>query len=63
MTLSRAINILATIHTREDSVTGFVILAGATWREYESPFSHQEYNEAWKVLREQSNMTVEPEQT
>ena len=60
MTLSRAINILASVHTRDDDVTGYVILAGAYWRPHETPFSQAEYNEAWKVLREQSNMQTEP---
>jgi hypothetical protein len=60
MTLSRAIYILASVHTRDDDVTGFVIMAGVGWRDYETPFSQQEYNEAWKVLREQSNLQTEP---
>lgn len=60
MTLSQAIYILATVHTREDPITGFVILSGAAWRPLETPFSHVEYFEAWKVMREQSGMTVEP---
>jgi hypothetical protein len=60
MTLSRAIYILASVHTRDDDVTGYVILAGAHWNSYETPFSQLEYNEAWQVLREQSNMQTEP---
>jgi hypothetical protein len=53
-------HILATVHTKDDDVTGFVILSGASWRDYETPFSLQQYNEAWRVLREQSHMQVEP---
>lgn len=60
MTLSQAIFILASVHTRDDPITGFVILSGAAWRPLETPFSHVEYFEAWKVMREQSGMTVEP---
>jgi hypothetical protein len=60
MTLSKAIYILASIHTRDDDQIGYVILAGASWRPLETPFSQAEYTEAWKVLREQSNMQTEP---
>jgi hypothetical protein len=60
MTLSRAINILASVHTRDDDQMGYVILAGASWHPHETPFSMEEYNEAWRVLREQSNMQTEP---
>jgi len=63
MTLSQAIFILASVHTRDDPITGFVILSGAAWRPLETPFSLDEYNEAWKVMREQSGMSVDPSET
>lgn len=61
MTLSQAIYILATVHTRDDPVVGYVIMAGAMWRPYETPFDAEQYNEAWKVLREQAGLPTEPD--
>jgi len=51
MPLSRALHILATVHTRDDDVTGFVVEMGAAPRPYLSPVSQHDYIRAWEAVR------------
>lgn len=61
MTLFEAIRILADTHTRDDDVTGFVIMVGASPHSMVNPHPIERYNEAWRVLREQTHMQTEPQ--
>lgn len=58
MTLFNALLILANTHTREDSLTGFIVEITSP---YTSRYSREEYIEAWKVVREQLNLQTEPQ--
>ncbi len=58
--LHEALQILADTHTRDDRAFGFVIMAGAGWTPY-GRWSQQEYNNAWRVVREQLGYGVDPE--
>ena len=60
MELAEALDILANIHTRDDDAVGFVVLAGAQWRPYESQWSQDQYIEAWGVVRRHTFMQTKP---
>lgn len=60
MELSKALYILATCHTRDDEVVGFVVQMGIRGPEPWDPFSQGEYIEAWKVVRQHAHMQTEP---
>ena len=59
MPLSKALYILADVHTRDDDVTGFVILAGAT--PHYSQWSTGDYMRAWEALRAHIHLQTEPQ--
>lgn len=60
MPLGKALHILTSIHTRDDAQVGFVIEHGATCNPYTSPFSIEDYDQAWKSVRAHIHMQVEP---
>lgn len=60
MTLFSALSVLAETHTRDDDVTGFVIVDGASPASPMSPHPVERYNEAWNVVREQLHMQTFP---
>jgi hypothetical protein len=62
MTLFQAIRILAETHTRDDGVTGFVVMAGVGPHDYGNPHPVDRYMEAWQVVREQAYMQVAPQE-
>lgn len=60
MTLFEAIRVLAETHTRDDDVTGYVIMVGVSPASQMNPHPIERYNEAWRVLREQTHMQTDP---
>lgn len=59
MTLEKALRILASIHTRDDDLTGFVV----EWAPSPSivwEYSQAEYFEAWKTVRAHIHFQIEP---
>lgn len=60
MTLEKALYILATIHTREDDLTGFVVMSGVSPRSFIHPFDEGEYLEAWRVVRDAVHLPTAP---
>lgn len=58
MTLDEALVILARIHTHDDGMVGFCVVAGAgpEWLGY----SRFDYIEAWKAVRMHLHMNVNP---
>lgn len=60
MTLFEALHVLAETHTRDDDVTGFVIMVGASPASPMSPHPVERYNEAWNIVREQLHMKTFP---
>lgn len=62
MELEEALHIIANIHTRDDEVTGFVVLAGAQWRPFETQWSQEQYVKAWEVVRRHTFMQTKPTQ-
>lgn len=61
MTLEQALHILASIHTRDNDETGFVVIAGATI--HNAPlfsWSQSDYIEAWRVVRDAVHMQTAP---
>lgn len=61
MTLNEALSILADVHTRDDAYTGFVVMAGATWRPHEYKCSQAQYILAWETVRKEIHLQTEPE--
>lgn len=61
MTLFDALRILAETHTRDDRQVGFVVEAGLP-SPYVRRHSQEDYLAAWKVVREQLHMQVDPEE-
>lgn len=59
MELVEALHILADIHTRDDDRAGFVVVAGAQWLPYVSPWMQEQYVEAWKVVRQHAGFQTE----
>jgi hypothetical protein len=60
MTLEQALHILATVHTRDDNLTGFVVV----WTPSPSfawEYSEAEYIEAWKTVRAHIDLQTEPQ--
>lgn len=51
MSLERALDILASVHTRDDETSGFVVLMGAV-PDVGNMVSHHDYITAWGVVRE-----------
>lgn len=60
MPLSKAVYVLADIHTRDDNVTGFVVLGGATPSMTGYKWTDSDYLRAWESLRAHSHMQIEP---
>ena len=58
--ISKALHILATVHTKDDAELGFAVQIGARGPEPWDPFSQAEYVEAWKAVRERAHMQTEP---
>ena len=57
--LEKPLLILASIHTREDSVTGYVVeMSPPPWPV--APFSRAEYIEAWGAVRNHVHLQTEP---
>lgn len=56
MQLCQALHILASVHTRDDDLVGFVVMSHAG-PEY-SRWSQADYIEAWKSVRYNIGMTV-----
>ena len=61
MPLSKALHILATIHTRDDDVTGFVVEMGASPHWSMSPVSQHDYIRAWEAVRAHIHLQTEPQ--
>lgn len=61
MTLFEALRVLAETHTRDDDVTGFVVMVGVSPASPMSPHPVEAYNEAWNVVREQLHMATFPQ--
>lgn len=59
MPLSKALHILATVHTGDDDMVGFVVHVGAQ-PGFASPVSQHEYIEAWRSVRAHLHMQTEP---
>lgn len=59
MTLFEALRVLATTHTRDDDQLGFVLVAGLPHWPF-SEFSHEDYTEAWRIVRHELHMPTEP---
>jgi hypothetical protein len=59
MTLEKALHILATIYTRDDDLTGFVV-EHVPGHPYTWPCSEDEYVEAWKTVRAHIHFQTEP---
>lgn len=57
--LMHALRILATVHTRDDDVTGFVFLVGAAGDEF-SGVSQHEHLKAWRTVRAVCHMQTKP---
>jgi len=51
MTLQEACRILAEFHTRDDSLTKYVVET-VVGDFYHTPYTHAEYIEAWGVVRD-----------
>jgi hypothetical protein len=62
VSLSEALHIIATIHTRDDPQMGFVInpYAGGDFNLW--VYSREQYIAAWKIVREHLHMQTEPQQ-
>ena len=60
MPLSKALHILADIHTRDDDVTGFTVQHGAGWHPYLSRWSQDDYIRAWAAVRAHIHLQTEP---
>jgi hypothetical protein len=60
MPLSKALYILATTHTRDDDVTGFVIDAYASPYSVVSRWPPGEYMRAWESVRAHIHLQTEP---
>jgi hypothetical protein len=58
--LSKALYVLAMTHTRDDDVTGFVVMAGASPHYPVTEFGVQDYMDAWKAVREHVHLQTEP---
>ena len=56
MTLTEALHVLTEIHTRDDDVTGFVVMVGAGPQDFEQ----DRYLEAWRVVRQHIHKQTEP---
>ena len=50
MPLSRALHILAEVHTQDNDRVGFAVIMGAR-PEYGSPFGGDDYTKAWASVR------------
>lgn len=59
MPLSKALHILADVHTQDSNVTGFVILHGAKIDQF-SQWSQDDYFRAWEAVRVAAHFPVEP---
>lgn len=57
MSLSDALEVLARVHTRDDSLVGFSVAMGAT---PDPGISQHCYVEAWRAVRKACHMTTEP---
>ena len=60
MPLSKALHILATVHTRDDDEIGFSIMIGGCSHSPWSPVSPREYIEAWRSVRAHIHFQTEP---
>jgi hypothetical protein len=60
MPLSKALYILATIHTRDDDQIGFVVEMRASPRWSVSPISEHDYVRAWEAVRAHVHLQIEP---
>lgn len=60
MPLSKALHILATIHTGDDDQVGFVVHVGASPRWSLSTVSQHEYIDAWRSVRAHIHLQTEP---
>lgn len=57
--LEKALHILATCHTRDDDLTGFVVEYVPSL-EYGFEFTRADYIQAWKAVREHIHLQTEP---
>ena len=60
MPLSKALHVLATVHTRDDDEAGFIVLAGASPLAYLTPYSQGDYMRAWESVRAHIHFQIEP---
>ena len=63
MPLREALHILARVHTNDDDQVGFHVRMGVATVgfEYGSMCAHDQYVEAWRVVRKHLNMQVDPQ--
>lgn len=64
LTLQEALCVLALVHTRDDKFAGFAVVSGSTPRWSASSFrcSPDQYESAWKRVREEIKLPVSPDQ-
>ncbi len=60
MPLTKALTILATVHTRDDEQTGFHVIVGAHPDPHASPYSQGDYIRAWEAVRAHVHLQIEP---
>ena len=60
MPLSKALRILATVHTGDDDQVGFVVHARASPHWSMSAVSQHDYIEAWRSVRAHIHLQTEP---
>ena len=62
MTLDQALHVLAEIHTRDDDLTGFVLMVGAEADGSNTKWTKSDHLEAWRRVREVLHMQIKPAQ-
>lgn len=61
MTLDKALQVLADIHTKDDHQVGFVFMVGATAQNGMTRWSVNDHLQAWRAVREHLHMQVDPQ--
>ena len=59
MSLERALDILSTVHTRDNAASGFVVMVGAM-PDMGNCVSEHDYVKAWEAVRKHLHLQTEP---
>lgn len=59
MPLCQALHILATVHTKDDDVTGFIVVMGAMPNDVWYGHTHGDYVRAWAAVRAACGMQTD----